>query len=199
MRYHHVCIEAFSCLPPPHVVTSEEIERQLEPVYSRLGLHVGRFELMSGIRERRFYDAGTRPGAISARTSEQLLQQTGFDRSRIGALIHGSVCRDQMEPATAACVHHALQLPASSLVIDVSNACVGLLNGALLIADQIEAGLIPAGIVVGTETGRALVEGTIDRLNGLAGADRSTLKAALKADFASLTIGSGSAAILLCM
>ena len=198
MRYQNVCIEAFSCLLPPHVVSSEAIEHQLEPVYSRLGVHVGRIELMSGIRERRFYDPGTRPGSVSARTAEQLLQKTGFDRSYIGALIHGSVCRDQMEPATAASVHHALKLPASSLVIDVSNACLGLLNGALLIADQIEAGLIRAGIVVGTETGRALVEGTIDRLNSLAGADRSTLKAALKADFASLTIGSGSAAILLC-
>ncbi len=198
MRYHHVCIESFQCLLPPHLVSSDEIERQLEPVYSRLGLHIGRIELMSGIRERRFYDPGTRPGAVSARTAELLLQKTGFDRSKIGALIHGSVCRDQMEPATAASVHQALKLPASALVIDVSNACLGLLNGALFIADQIEAGLIQAGIVVGTETGRSLVEGTINRLRGLAGADRATLKAALKADFASLTIGSGSAAILLC-
>lgn len=200
MRYQNVCVEAFSCLLPPHQVTSEELERRLEPVYSRLGVHVGRIELMSGIRERRFYDPGTRPGSISSRTAEQVLQLTGFDRSKVGALIHGSVCRDQMEPATAASVHHALQLPDSSLVIDVSNACLGLLNGALLIADQIEAGLIRAGIVVGTEEGRGLVEGTIDRLNALAasGADRATLKNALKADFASLTIGSGSAAILLC-
>lgn len=198
MRYQNVCIEAFACLLPPVVVTSAEIEQRLEPVYSRLGLHVGRIELMSGIRERRFHAAGTLPGSISAQTAEKLIQQTGFDRSLIGALIHGSVCRDQMEPATAAGVHHALRLPNRGLVIDVSNACLGLLNGALLIADQIEAGLIQAGIVVGTEVGRELVEGTIDRLNSLVEGDRGRLKAALKADFASLTIGSGSAAILLC-
>lgn len=198
MRYNHVCIEAFCCLLPPHVVTSEELEWQLKPVYSKLGLHVGRIELMSGIRERRFYDQGTRPGSISSRVAEQLLQQTGFDRAKIGALIHGSVCRDQMEPATAAGVHHAIELPSNALVIDISNACLGLLNGALLIADQIEAGTIRAGIAVGTETGRSLVEGTIARLNSMAGSDRTTLKNALKSDFASLTIGSGSAAILLC-
>ncbi len=198
MRYQNVCLEAFTCLLPPEVVTSAEIEQRLEPVYSRLGLHVGRIELMSGIRERRFHAPGTLPGTVSAQTAEKLLQDTGFDRSLIGALIHGSVCRDQMEPATAAGVHHRLKLPARGLVIDVSNACLGLLNGALLIADQIEAGLIRAGIVVGTEVGRGLVEGTIDRLNAMATGDRGTLKAALKADFASLTIGSGSAAILLC-
>jgi hypothetical protein len=52
MRYQHVCVEAVSCLLPPHVVTSDEIETQLGPVYRALGLPEGRLELMtSGIVE----------------------------------------------------------------------------------------------------------------------------------------------------
>ena len=194
MRYQNVCVEAFSCLLPPHLVTSEDLERRLEPVYSQLGLHVGRIELMSGIRERRFYDPGTRPGSVSARTAEQVLQLTGFDRSKIGALIHGSVCRDQLEPATACSVHRATGLSNSAWVMDLSNACLGLLNGALLIANMIELGQIQAGIVVGTEDGRGLVEGTIESLLK----SKTVTRQSIKGDVASLTIGSASAAIVLC-
>ena len=61
MRYQHVCIEALGCTLPPCVVTSAELEARLAPVYERLGLPAGRLELMSGIRERRFFEPGTRP------------------------------------------------------------------------------------------------------------------------------------------
>jgi 3-oxoacyl-[acyl-carrier-protein] synthase-3 len=79
-------------------------------------------------------------------------------------------------------------------VFDISNACLGLLNGVVLIADMIELGQIRAGVAVGTEDGRALVESTIDSLLGNPALTRQDMKA----DFASLTIGSGSAAIVLC-
>lgn len=194
MRYEHVCIEAVTHTLPPHVVTSDEIERQLAPVYERLGLPIGRLELMTGIRERRWFDAGTLPGTISIQTAAAALEKSRLERRYIGALIHGSVCRDQMEPATAAAVHAGVGLPDTSLVMDVSNACLGLLNGMLIIADLIELGRIRAGIVVGTESGRDLVEGTIDSLLH----DDSLTRQSIKPAFASLTIGSGSAAIVLC-
>jgi 3-oxoacyl-[acyl-carrier-protein] synthase-3 len=194
MRYQHVCVEAVCCTLPPHVVTSDEIERRLAPVYARLGLPAGRLELMTGIRERRFFDPGTRPGTISAATARQALDASGVDRRHIGALIHGSVCRDQLEPATAAFVHQALRLPGESLVLDISNACLGILNGMVHVADLIELGRIRAGIVVGTEVGRPLVEGTIARLLS----DPNLTRKDVKLEFASLTIGSGSAAVVLC-
>jgi len=193
MRYTDVCVESFACTLPDDVVTSAEIEARLAPVYDRLGLPEGRLELMTGIRERRFYPRGTRPGAVSARTVRKALEKTHLDAGQVGALVHGSVCRDQMEPATAAGVHRAAGLPSDCLIMDVSNACLGLLNGMLLIADQIELGRIKAGVVVGTETGRDLVEGTIARLL----ADSRITRKDIKREFASLTIGSGSAAIVL--
>lgn len=194
MRYQHVCVEAVACTLPPHVVTSEELELRLAPVYDRLGLRVGRLELMSGIRERRFDEPGARPGAISSLTARRAIEMARLDLRHYGALVHGSVCRDQLEPATANAVHHAAGLPPECLVVDVSNACLGLLNGVLLVADLIELGRIRAGLIVGTETGRDLVEGTIDSL--LRNPDVSRQQ--IKLDFASLTIGSGSAAIVLC-
>ena len=194
MRYQHVCIEGFAHILAPHVVTSDEIEQRLGPVYDRLRLPQGRLELMTGIRERRFFDPDTLPGTVSALTAGKAIDATGIDRRHIGALVHGSVCRDQLEPATASGVHAALGLPSSSLIVDVSNACLGLLNGMLVVADMIELGRIRAGVVVGTETGRGLVEGTIDTLLNTPHLTRKDVKLA----FASLTIGSGSAAIVLC-
>ena len=194
MRYRHVCIEALAHRLPPHRVTSDEIENRLRPVYERLRLPAGRLELMTGIRERRFFDPGTKPGTISAETTNDAIEKSGIAREHFGALIHGSVSRDQMEPATANAVHHAAGLPHDALVLDVSNACLGLLNGIVMIADMIELGRIRAGIVVGTETGRDLVENTIESLL----ADETVTRQSIKTEFASLTIGSGSAAIVLC-
>lgn len=194
MRYRRVCVETFTTILPPDVLTSAEIETRLQPVYRRLGLPEGRLELMSGIHERRFFPPGTLPGAISSQTVRQALQIAQLDPALCGALIHGSVCRDQMEPATAAGVHHAAGLPRTALVLDFSNACLGLLNGMLAIADMIELGRIQAGVVVGTEIGRPLVEATIAKLLN----DPHVTRKSIKLDFASLTIGSGSAAIVLC-
>ena len=59
---------------------------------------------------------------------------------------------------------------------------------------MIELGQIRAGLVVGTEGGRPLVENTIRRLND----DASIGRREVKQFVASLTIGSGSVAVLLC-
>ncbi|MFN0051682.1 MAG: 3-oxoacyl-ACP synthase III [Planctomycetales bacterium] len=194
MRYQHVCVEAFSYSLPPLVVSSAEIETRLAPIYQRFHLPAGRLELMTGIRERRFWERGVLPGHISAQTADQAILASGIDRRHLEFLVHGSVCRDQLEPATASGVHHALRLPQSALVFDVSNACLGLLDGMVLLANLIELGQVRAGIVVGTEMGRDLVEGTIDSLLS----DPQLTKQDFKRAFASLTIGSGSAAIVLC-
>ncbi len=194
MRYQNVCLESIVHILPPHVVTSDDLEQKLSPVYDRLSLPYGRLELMTGIRERRFFDPGTLPGQISVQAARMAIDKSGVDRHHFGALVHGSVCRDQMEPATAASVHAGAMLPPNGMILDVSNACLGLLNGMLIVANLIESGQIQAGVVVGTETGRDLVEGTIDSLLS----DDNVTRNSIKSAFASLTIGSGSAAIVLC-
>ncbi len=194
MLYKNVCLEAISYTLPEEVVASAEIEARLAPLYRRLRLPTGRLELMSGIQQRRFWPPGTLPSRTSAATAEKAIRQAGLDRRHVGALVHGSVCRDFLEPATACGVHRRLDLPDRCAVYDVSNACLGLLNGAVQVANMIELGQIRAGVVVGTESSRELVETTIAHLN----ADASLSRQDIKAAFASLTIGSGSAAIVLC-
>jgi len=193
MLYRNVCLDAFAYTLPEEIVTSAQIEARLEPVYSRLRLPAGRLELMSGIAQRRFWPPGTLPSQISVETGRKAIHLGGVEPGRIGALVHASVCRDFLEPATACGVHQQLGLSPHCLAYDVSNACLGLVNGMVQVANMIELGQIRAGLVVGTESSRALVETTIERLNRDTSLSRNDLKLA----FASLTIGSGSAAVLL--
>ncbi|MDO4583127.1 MAG: 3-oxoacyl-ACP synthase III [Planctomycetia bacterium] len=193
MNYQNVCIEAVTHILPPEVVTTEEIEKWLQPVYDRLHLSPGRLEWMTGIRQRRLWKRGTLPGTQSIQTVRKILEKAAFPAEKIGCLIHGSVCRDYLEPATACGVHHGAGLPPECQIFDVSNACLGLLTGALQIANMIELGQIEAGIVVGTEDSRSLLETTIEQMNQ----DTTLTRQSIKPFFASLTIGSSSAAILL--
>ncbi len=193
MLYQNVCLEAISYTLPEEVLTSTQLEERLEPLYRRLRLPEGRLELMTGIVQRRFWAAGSTITEKSVASGEKAIRSSGIDRREIGALVHGSVCRDYLEPATASGVHHRLDLPSECMVYDVSNACLGLLNGMVQVANMIELGQIRAGLVVGTESSRALVETTIQRLNS----DTSLTRKDIKLAVASLTIGSGSAAILL--
>ena len=193
MRYRNVRIAAFGHALPEERVTSEALEERLAPLYDRLRLRVGRLELMSGIRERRFWPRGTRPSEAAARAGAAALERSGVARERIGCVVHASVCRDFLEPATANVVHDRLGLPSDCTVFDLSNACLGVANAMVLVGNLIESGTIDAGLVVAGEDGRPLVEQTIDVLLRDPETDRDTLKAA----FASLTIGSGAAAVVL--
>jgi len=193
VRFENVYLESIGAEIPTEIWTSQAIEDRLEPLYSRLKLPQGRLELMSGIAERRVWPEGTVPSGPSIRSGNHAIEAAGIDRNQIGCLIHASVCRDFLEPATASRVHHGLKLPHHCWVYDVSNACLGLINGAVQIAMLIESGAIDAGIVVGTENSRPLLSSTIESLNHDASLTRQTVKPA----FASLTIGSGSCAWLL--
>ena len=194
MHFRRVYLESFGYTLPDEIVTTAELEQRLAPLYQRLRLPEGRLELMTGIRERRFFPADTRPSTISIESAKRAIEASGIDRRNFGALIHGSVCRDFLEPATACRVHHGVDLPNEAMIYDISNACLGLLNGIVQVANIIELGHIRAGVVVGTECGRELVKNTIELLN----ADKTLTRDSVKNSIASLTIGSASVAVVLC-
>ena len=193
MRFDRVSIAAVGYDLPPLELTSEAIEDALAPLYDRLGLHSGRLELMTGIKVRRYWPGAVRPSTVAAAAGRDALERSGIAPDKIGCLIHASVCRDFLEPATANVVHHALGLRPDASVFDVSNACLGVVNGMLLIANMIELGQIEAGLVVAGENGKPLVDATIERLRS----DETLTRRSIKGSVASLTIGSGAAAVVL--
>lgn len=193
MKFENVFVESLGYTIPREIWTSDDVESRLAPVYERLKLPAGRLELMTGIRERRFWPQGVLPSTLSVQSCLYALQAGAFPAEQVGLLIHGSVCRDFLEPATACTVHHQVGLPSDCVIYDVSNACLGILNGILQAANMIELGHIEAALVVGSEGGRQLVETTIESLNTDERWNRKTIKEAI----ASLTIGSASCAVLL--
>jgi 3-oxoacyl-[acyl-carrier-protein] synthase-3 len=193
MRYKNVHVEALGYEIPETVVTSQSLEERVAPIYEKLSLSYGRFELMTGIRERRFWDDETAPSQASAKAAEKAIAQSGIDKADIGCLLHTSVCRDYLEPATATLVHDSLGLPGTALVFDISNACLGFTNGMITLANMIDLGQVKAGIVVGAEGGKRLIDKTIDDLLK----DQNITRDKLKVSFASLTLGSGAVAAVL--
>lgn len=193
MNYQNVFLESIGYVLPGEVVTSAQLEAELSPLYERLRLPEGRLELMSGIRERRLWRPGTLPSEMSSAAGELALAAAGISWSSVGALFHCAVCRDQLEPATSCHVHRKLELSSNCLVHDVSNACLGFLNGMILAANMIELGQIESAVVVSSEGSRELVERTVAELNGNPTLTRDDVKLAV----ASLTIGSAAVAAVL--
>ena len=191
MRYTSVKIVSFGYELAPHVVSSEDLEKRLSPVYAALRIQPGQLQALTGIAERRFWDADVQlsHGAIAA--GHKALAAAGIDAESIGMLIYGGVCRENLEPATACAVAHGLGLGPDVQVYDVSNACLGVLNGMVQVANAIELGHVKAGLIVSNESARQIVDMTIERL--LTGCDMQIFKETI----ATLTGGSGAVAVVI--
>lgn len=192
MNYTRVQLSSFAALEPPEVMTSEELESHLAPLYERLHLPEGRLELMTGIRQRRFWHRGTLPSDAAAAAARKLLSAHGLSAGRIQALFFCGVSRDFAEPATSTAVVRKLGLGEDVLNFDISNACLGMVSGIMALANMVEVGQIECGMAVTGENARPLVENTIRALN----ADLTLNRRNVKDQFASLTIGSAAAAVM---
>lgn len=191
MLYSKAVIETPSIILPPDVVTSEQLEIELKPAYDRIGLHVGRLELMTGIKERRRWKPGTLPSEQAAAAGLKALEMSNIDKNDVNCVINCSVSRDCVEPATAAFVHHLMDLPETTMNFDISNACLGVASGILTLAAMVEAGMIDTGLAVSAENGAPLVANTIKHLN-----NTNVTRQSIKPHFASLTIGSCATAVV---
>ncbi len=191
MKFTQAAIESLAYALPPETWTSAALEARLAPLYQRLRLPEGRLELMTGIRERRFWPVDFAPSHASAAAGRKLLEQTKVDPQSIDLFAHCAVCRDRLEPATAAYAHRLLGLGTSTQIFDLSNACLGFVNGLAVSAAMMEGGQARRALLVSGENGRPLVERTIVRLN-----DGTLDRQQIKAFFANLTIGAGAVAAL---
>jgi 3-oxoacyl-[acyl-carrier-protein] synthase III len=192
VRYRSVAIEGMCHYVPDVVIKTSAIEQMLARTYERLHIAPGTLEAMTGVGARRFCKAGVQPSELATRAAEQLLEETGFDRSRLGVLVSTSVCKDFLEPSVAALVHGNLGLPSSSLNFDVGNACLGFMSGMNVVANMIELGQIEAGLVVVGEGSREVTLATTERLQR-----EDTTFEDFRGNLATLTLGSGSCAMLL--
>ena len=192
MQYQNVSILSLAHIDAPHRVTSSELSQQFAQTLERLGVGLEVLEYASGIEARRYWDKGVQPSEAAALAAEKALLDSGIDRSRIGIIVNTSVCRDFIEPSTACLVHERLGLSTECLNFDLGNACLGFLSGMQVVSNMIERGQVDYALVVDGESARFVQEATIARLQR----PETTLQEFTE-QFATLTLGSGSVAMVL--
>jgi len=194
LKFQNLMLENIAYEIPQEIFSSERIETELSDLYEKCKLPHGRLELMTGIKERRHWPAGTKPSTIAAQAAKNLFAKSKIDPQSIDLLVHASVCRDFLEPATASVVHENLKLSPHCQIFDLSNACLGMLNAVLVAGAMIESGQIKRALIVSGENGGPLLEQTLKTLKNDPSIDRKSIKKY----FANLTIGSAGVAMTLC-
>ncbi|MDR3204385.1 MAG: 3-oxoacyl-ACP synthase III [Deltaproteobacteria bacterium] len=178
-----------SCLAPENV-SSRALESALAQVIERLRLPEGLIEKMTGVVSRRVYPSGWPIAQAAAQACEIIFSQ-GFERSLIDSLFSASVGRDFLEPSTASVIQANLGLGAHCKSLDVSSACLGFIDSLELASLKIAAKKSEYSLVAAGENSRLLLENTLSNLSE----PQITVKDFFK-NFASLTLGSGAAAML---
>lgn len=174
------------------VTTSLEIDEQLQSVLRRLKLPNGLLQRVAGVYERRNWGEGETFDDAAIAAGKKALAQAGIEPSQVGLLINTSVTRKHLEPSVAVRIHHGLNLPSSAINFDIANACLGFVNGMTLAAQLIDSGQIKYAVVIDGEDADEIQANTIERLSS------GTMKRkGFMSEFASLTLGSGAAAVVL--
>ena len=91
MLYDDVFIEAVVAVLPERVVPTSEIEEQIRPLYSRLGVKPGWVESVTGIRERRVWRPEEIPTHRAAEAGLQALNAAGIDPYEVRVVVSTSV------------------------------------------------------------------------------------------------------------
>jgi acyl-CoA:acyl-CoA alkyltransferase len=191
MRYSRVHLESIGYELAPVVVSTTELEERLAPLYRALRISPGQLEALTGIAERRWWHDDYPLSVGAAEAAKKALANTDVTANEIDIVIYAGVCREQFEPATACRVAALLGVSSEALIYDISNACLGVLNGIIEVANRIELGQCRAGLVVSCETAREINEIMIEQMV------RSCSMDLFRTGIATLTGGSGAVAVLM--
>jgi acyl-CoA:acyl-CoA alkyltransferase len=191
-RHERAGVIAVEAVEAPEVITSDWIDEQLMPTYERWGLRPGLLAELAGIKERRWWPEGVTFDQAAAMAGRKAIDASGIDPGEIGMMISTSVCKHHLEPSVACAVHHQLGLSTGCINFDLANACLGFMNAIHLASTAIDAGFIKYALIVDGEGSRQTQLATIARLQS----EHASVTDVFD-EFASLTLGSGAAAMVL--
>ncbi len=191
-EHHDVALLAVTAIEATVPVPSSSFDEQLRPTLRRLRLPRGLLGRVAGVHERRWWDAGTTFDDAAIAVGAKALAEAGVDGDDVGLLVNTSVTRTHLEPSVASRIHDGLGLPSRAQNFDLTNACLGFVNGLTLAAQLIDAGQVDYAVVVDGEDPQPTQEATIRRLS-----DPSSTRDDFLREFATLTLGAGAAAAVL--
>lgn len=117
---------------PPRVVTNEELG-------PRLGLEADRIQRASGIRARRWADAGQTTSALASEALRAALADASLETSEVDYLLFGTMTPDRFIPGSGHSVQSALGLQEIPC-LDIRATCCNTLYGLQLAKALIASG-----------------------------------------------------------
>lgn len=191
-RFTQATVLSVTAEIPGTVMSSAHMEAQLADVLDRLKLPQNLLERVAGVVERRVWSPGEDMGTGAIAAGGRALAEAAVSADQIDLIINTSVSRPHLEPSIASHLHHALGLPSSAMNFDVTNACLGFVNGMNLAASMIETGQIRHALIIAGESAEQVHAATIQRL--ISGESN---REQFMQEFATLTLGSGAAAMVM--
>jgi 3-oxoacyl-[acyl-carrier-protein] synthase-3 len=88
MKYSKVHIEGLGYTLAPVVVTSDELEARLAPLYNTLKIPAGQLEALTGIAERRWWPVEHRLSDAAISAGRMALGESGVRAEDLGAVVY---------------------------------------------------------------------------------------------------------------
>lgn len=171
-------------------VSSADLEASLD-LDRRFGMEPGSLEQVTGIRTRHRVDhEKVKPHDLAYNAAHKALTQAAIDPESLDVIIFASVARDYLEPASAHLVQEKLGA-SNAFVFDITNACLGTMNGVLMLDSLIATGRCRTGLVCGGEVSGPYFEASAEKIRQAESVEDLYLH------YAMLTVGDAGAAIVL--
>ena len=191
-RHSNTAVLSVCAQEAPIVATSADFDARLAETYERTGMQPGMLVALAGVEERRWWPDDISFTDAAAMAGAKALAEAGINPSQVGVMINTSVTRAYLEPSSAVAVHHQLGLPTNCLNFDIANACLGFVNGIQLAGTMIDSGQADYALLVDAEGCRYTQERALERLS-----QAEATGPEVREQFATLTLGSGAAAMVL--
>jgi 3-oxoacyl-[acyl-carrier-protein] synthase-3 len=110
----------------------------------------------TGIQFRRWAPRELCCSDLCQAAAEKVLDDLGWDRSEIGAVVFVSQTPDYIAPATAQLIQHRMGLPKSCLAFDVNLGCSGYTYGLYILGSLLEATGLKRGLMLAGDVSKML-------------------------------------------
>jgi 3-oxoacyl-[acyl-carrier-protein] synthase-3 len=107
---------------------------------------------MTGVRNRHVAPAGMCTSDLAYSAAVRLLDDLGWDRSSIDALIVVSQTHDYDAPATACCLQERLGIPKACAAFDMALGCSGYIYGLWVCSTLMSAGSVKRALFLAGDT-----------------------------------------------
>lgn len=106
----------------------------------------------TGIKERRVSTPDITASSLCIEAAESLIDQLGWDKNEIEALVFVSQTPDYILPASSCIIQNKLGLSSSCFTLDISLGCSGWVYALSVISSLMQNGTIKKGILLAGDT-----------------------------------------------